>query len=146
VRVLSIDPGIINCGFAVFEGEKLLSSGCIRTTPPVYAQLFRELSALCKKYLPDLAVVEGAFQRSRYANPHIEAVGIIKAVLELEGVKRTTYAPSSWRKVLLGKGRANKKETMLFLSQQGYRIKTTHEADALALALTYLIEKGGKEQ
>ena len=144
--IIGIDPGIINCGFAVFEDEKLLSSGCIRTNPPVYAQLLKDLSLLCKEYMPTIAVIEGAFQRSRYANPHLEAVGIIKAVLEREGIKRATYAPSSWRKILLGNGRAKKREVMLFLSKQGYRVRSSHEADALALALAYIIEKGGKKR
>lgn len=141
MRILSLDPGTRNCGYAVFEESKLLCAGCIRTNPPVYAGLLERVSALCGEYAPEVAVIEGAFQRSRYANPHIEAVGIIKAVLEQRGIKRATYAPSTWKKLLLGNGRAKKQEVMRFLSEKGYSITSTHEADAVALALVYLNER-----
>lgn len=143
MRILSLDPGTRNCSYAVFEESKLLCAGCIRVYPPVYAGLLERVSALCGEYAPEVAVIEGAFQRSRYANPHIEAVGIIKAVLEQRGVKRATYAPSTWKKLLLGNGRAKKQEVMRFLSEKGYSTTSTHEADAVALALTYLGEVAG---
>lgn len=144
MRILSLDPGTRNCGYAVFEESKLLCAGCIRTNPPVYAGLLEGVSALCGEYAPDLVVIEGVFRRKGYAAFHLEASGIIKAVLEQKGVKRMSYVPTEWKKLLLGNGRAKKQEVMLFLRKRGYRVKSSHEADALALALAYLTEKGGK--
>ena len=75
---------------------------CIRDSS--YVELFLRFSLLLYYHHPGVVVVEGAFQRSRFANPHIEAIALIKTVTEAMNINTHTYAPSSWKKILLSNG------------------------------------------
>ena len=142
--VVGIDPGICNCGVAVVNEGRVTYlatfSGNKQESP--YAFLYHSLQELFKAYRPNVAIVEGAFQASHFANPHIEAIGIIKAVAGEERIPISTYSPSAWKKILLGDGWMKKGDVLASMQRAGYGVRSTHEADALALALTYLKVNG----
>ena len=141
MKIVGVDPGVRNLGFAVFNDEKFITSGVIVTGERSYIELFLRFSLLLYYHHPGMVVVEGAFQRSRFANPHIEAIALIKTVTEAMNINTYTYAPSSWKKILLSNGWAKKEEVREYLKSLGYEVKSQHEADAICLALTYLKEE-----
>ena len=141
MKIVGVDPGVRNLGFAVFEDKEFITSGVITTGERSYVELFLRFSLLLYYHHPGMVVVEGAFQRSRFANPHIEAIALIKTVTEAMNINTHTYAPSSWKKILLSNGWAKKEEVREFIKSLGYEVKSQHEADAICLALTYLKEE-----
>ena len=141
MKIVGVDPGTKNLGYAVFNDDKeLITSGVITTGERSYVELFLRFSLLLYHHQPGVVVVEGAFQRSKFANPHIEAIALIKTVTEAMNINTYTYAPSSWKKILLGNGWAKKEEAREYVKALGYDVKSQHEADAICLALTFLRE------
>jgi len=139
--LLSIDPGVKNTGVVVTDTRRPGSPLLLHTLTPggtPYYTLRSSLVRLIVRYRPACLIAEGAFQASRFANAHIEAIGIIKGLSEEYGIELASYAPTGWKKIAFGQGRMNKEEVLQKVKSMGYAPATTHEADAVGLVLAFM--------
>jgi len=60
MKIVGVDPGTKNLGYAVFNDDKeLITSGVITTGERSYVELFLRFSLLLYHHQPGLVVVEG---------------------------------------------------------------------------------------
>lgn len=151
MRILGIDPGYARVGWAVIENEKSniksQKFGCIETSKNTHSQerlvtVYEEVSALIKKYKPDVLAVEELFFTSNAKTAF--KVGEARGVIILAGATQKlpvfSYTPLQVKIAVSGYGRADK-------FQVGQMIKTIlhlktlpkpdDTVDALAVALTH---------
>lgn len=156
--ILGIDPGLAEMGYGVIEQKKdtfkALDFGCISTSsekplPTRLRKLRREIKKLIKKYHPDIMAVEELFfaQNAKTAMLVSQAMGAIimacSPKMEVEMV-----SPAEAKKSLASNGRAKKKEVQKEVQtvlKLGHVPQPQHAADALAVALCYLLREGSEE-
>jgi len=147
MRILGVDPGTINAGFAVIDDGKLIYSiqGGIgrsgESMPIRLRRLMRGVIALAKNYKCELIAYETGFI-GRKASPqtslaiHGARAAVMIAAAEL-GIEAVGYHPSRV-KMVTGQGNASKDRVMRVMTAL---LKPDHElgedeADACAIALT----------
>lgn len=135
-NILSIDPGVANTGWALSTG----AFGTI-TTPPrdalakrivaVTSKLFKEI---CLETTPELVIVEDTF--GQLMKPTTMLLGGLMSVFKTEFL---LVPPAAWVRQLFGaKNKGLYKEHALQLCKiLKKRVKTQHEADAIALLEWY---------
>ncbi len=149
--ILGIDPGTCVTGYGIIsyshKEQKALDFGCIR--PPAktvlskrYLIIFEGLSALIKKYNPDVVSIETQFV---YKNPSsaiklgmARGMGILAAAQN--DIPIYEYAPKKAKLAVVGNGSASKQQVQKMI-QVLFGLKELPEpedaADALALALCH---------
>ena len=121
MKILGIDPGMAIVGYSVidFDGEnvKLLHSGSIQTSKDDreskrLLEIFNDMTTIVEKYQPDVAAIEKLFyfKNQTTVMPVSHARGVILTVLEQFGIPIFEYTPMEVKQVLIGYGRADKKE------------------------------------
>lgn len=116
LRILGVDPGTRELGWAVLEGEELLAFG-VRTIPyglPVH-DLLREGEAVVDQLLatfePQILVIEHTFWvRMRRAAILRILVSELKRRAQARGIRVLGYAPTAVKKAVAGHGHAPKVE------------------------------------
>lgn len=145
MRVLGIDPGYSNCGWAVIEAppkRRLVASGTIRTKPgaPIEARL-REvevaLSGAMSLYQPEVIGVEGWEHQGRRSHgpqgAHLSRlIGRIEGMAQVLGARVVVMPTSEIKRCL---GCFGKDDVAQQLQARGYRPWTEHEYDAIAAAV-----------
>ncbi|MCW1949504.1 MAG: crossover junction endodeoxyribonuclease RuvC [Candidatus Shapirobacteria bacterium] len=153
-RVLGIDPGLANTGWAVLEPVsgnpefKLIECGCLRTkitstSAKRLNMIYDELEGLIKKYKVEAVVFESLFfaKNAKSALKVAEAIGVIKICGERNGIEVAEFTPLQVKMALVGYGRAEKEQVeemvrnFLCLKEN---ISPSHASDAVAVGLTYL--------
>jgi crossover junction endodeoxyribonuclease RuvC len=149
-RILGIDPGTRNVGFGVIDcaGSALryVAGGCINTTGDEIAgrlvQIHSAIQEAIRRYGPSVAVIETVFagenRRTAIAIGEGRGVAILSAA-EF-GLPVVGLEPALVKRAVTGSGRAGKEqvqEMVRVLLGLRERPATDHEADALALAITY---------
>ncbi len=149
MRILGIDPGLVNMGWGVIvaDGSRLrhVANGIIRSRADSLAarlcELHAGLVAVIAAHVPDAAAVEQTFVNK-------DAVGTLKlgqargvALLApaQAGLKVGEYAPNAVKKTVVGVGHAQKGqvEHMVRFQLPGVEIAGPDAADALAIAICH---------
>ncbi len=138
-RILAIDPGIANCGWAGVEGEEKLC-GTI-TTKKSYGGLKDRFDYILSHftnthYHYHTLVIEDTY------GPLVKSTGLLVGAFigYLDPKKLVLVPPSQWIKKLFpaaGKGEF-KDKTMVFAKEKGWAPDSQHAADAAALLEWYL--------
>jgi len=156
MKVLGIDPGLLNLGCVLLEVEEggiaTIYAETLKTSPqdPLSKRLFylyKELERLLRERKPEVIVLEEAIPK---ANPQstakvLQTKTLIYLLSEELVIPLRLYHPSFWKSFLMGNGMAKKGEVKKFLKgllgDKIGLIKNEHLADALALALVYALEE-----
>ncbi len=116
----------------------------------IYCNLDEVLSELIEQGITPAVVVESGFSKhAKTTQALYSVVGVVQVALYCNGLSITnSYAPTSVKKHVTGKGRASKQEVMnavrqFLVSKQGdYVFQSEDTSDALAVAISYLLDKG----
>jgi crossover junction endodeoxyribonuclease RuvC len=164
MRILGIDPGTATTGYGIVDignngKSKVVEWGLIETEKDGQIEkrleiIHKETYKLIRKSQPDLFAMEKVFFATNAKT--VIAVGQAQGVLLMAAsrakVKVVEYAPGTIKKTITGNGRANKKDVqrsirkMLGNHVRSKKHKKTHfdnAADALAVALTHVIQNNG---
>jgi len=156
--VLGIDPGTAETGYGLIECQsktiKLVKHGVIKTSvndaaPQRLQVIYKEMLALLTNYRPKVLAIESLFfnLNAKSASAVAQAIGVTKLAAAKKKILVCDYPPLKIKKVLIGKGRAKKKQV-----QEGVKKilkmekvpRPTHASDALAVAICHWWENGGK--
>lgn len=150
--VLGIDPGTTRLGFAILSGSRmsptLVASGVIGDAKLSHQKrlklIYDDLSALIRRYKPDLIATEKLFfsKNVKTALTVAEARGIILLTAEIGLRKVYECTPQDVKIALTGHGAATKQQvahmtkTLLRLERSP---RFDDESDAMAIALTAMV-------
>ncbi|OIO09971.1 MAG: crossover junction endodeoxyribonuclease RuvC [Elusimicrobia bacterium CG1_02_63_36] len=152
-RVLGIDPGVSETGWAVLEGDpprgvRLVASGCIRTSPRTpFPRRLREihdlLSAVLSEHAPaEIAIEEMFFAKAAHTiRRTLQARGVALLAATRDGALLREYNPKQVKLSLTGSGSAPKAQMQKMVqSALGLASRLTPDdvADAAAIALCHL--------
>ncbi|MBP8590966.1 crossover junction endodeoxyribonuclease RuvC [Candidatus Shapirobacteria bacterium] len=147
--ILGIDPGVASTGWAVLDKNKLIASGCIKTSKEDdfssrLSQIYKEVEEICSRWaVADLAIEEVFFAKNaKTALKVAQVMGAIKAAAQNKGVRVFGYTPLQIKIAVVGYGRAEKKQVELMVGQTinlDQKINSNHAVDALAAALTHQV-------
>jgi len=159
LRVLGIDPGLVETGFGILEHgagtPQVLDVGVI-TTPavdPLEVRLERLHAAIAQvidRFAPGLVVIEDLYSEYKFPKAAIlmgHARGVICLAVRQAGAALLALAPAEVKRVVAANGAASKAQV-----QRGVQMllglerspRPSHVADALALALTGLSRAGAR--
>lgn len=152
-RILGIDPGSGRLGHGLIEiinGQAhLIGHGCIETTvnspePQKLSQIYEELVGLVNEIRPDIIAVEMLFFARNVTTAFSvgQARGVVLLVAAQANVQVQEIAPLKLKKVLLGNGKAKKRDVQNFVKDY-FKLekapKPDDAADAVAIALSQII-------
>jgi Holliday junction resolvasome RuvABC endonuclease subunit len=146
MKVLVVDPAITSWAFAIFDDEdgKLLHSETItyKSKESQESRLYKIFDKLDKVDDIGHVVVERQF-----VDIMGQIVGVIRAVAGGKNCGSTMFVPSSWRKLLTGKGNATeemvKAEVLKVYPQMAD--KSEHEIDTCAIYIAYRGKSNAKQ-
>lgn len=143
LKVLGVDPGLQNFGYAVIEHEselKLLCAGEILTQKEDPQRLVKIFDAICdviKVYDPDLCVIERTFvNQNPFSSLNLgQARGVILLCFQLFKKKYIEITPTRIKKSICGKATASKIEIQSYVKGL-FDVSLSHNAaDAIAICL-----------
>ena len=158
MRVMGVDPGLVDTGFGVLEGRPgavtVVDAGVVSSAagPPLEARLNAIHGAMCRiieARRPELLVVEDLYTEYKFPRTAIlmgHARGVIYLAARQCGVAVLALAASEVKRAVTGNGAAGKPQmqrgvqTLLGLAELP---QPSHVADALGLALTGLARVAG---
>jgi crossover junction endodeoxyribonuclease RuvC len=115
-RVLGIDPGTKDVGFALLEGEKLIHYG-VKTIPRLHTsnEILKEgkriVSRLMDDFRPEILVVEKTFFANNKDSVLLNTfTAQIRQMGKRKGLKVLSIATNTVRKAVCGNGAASKEE------------------------------------
>lgn len=149
-RILGIDPGSGQLGVGLIEvingKPKLISYDCITTTPNApeprkLAHIYAEIVTRLNHIKPDLIAVEMLFfaNNAKTAFAVGQARGVVLLAAAQANIEVAEIAPLRLKKVLLGDGKAKKKDVQNFIKEYFHLEKIPKPddaADAIAIALS----------
>jgi crossover junction endodeoxyribonuclease RuvC len=151
--IIGIDPGLAHTGYGILRcgsGQpEILDTGVVSTRAdlPLEERLLKLHAALddvFQKFLPDIAVVEGLYSKSRNPQASIlmgHARGVILMLSAARGIPVKTYSPAKIKRSLTGNGNCSKKQVqrMVKMTLNLERDPSPdHIADALAAGLCHI--------
>ena len=159
MRVLGIDPGTVNLGYALVESNNedlsLIDSGVLKVSAKIEVsqrlnQIFTSLSGIIEKSEPSEMAVEAPFVsqnvRTAMLIGRAQAVAILSATQN--NLEVFTYAPTQIKKSVTDNGGSSKEqvrdmvEAILNIDKQ---FKDLDESDAVAVALCHMKERETQE-
>jgi crossover junction endodeoxyribonuclease RuvC len=152
MKVLGIDPGLADTGFAVVEEVagrfSAIELGLIKTRPTSktaarFKELYRKVSEILKIHRPVALSLETLFfnKNSKTAFLVGRSSGVVLLAAAESGVPVFEYTPPEVKAALTGYGRADKQQVQKMVRMLlGYKnfFKTDDVADAAAIALCHL--------
>lgn len=154
MKVLGIDPGMADTGWAVLErsceppGQRLSSSGVIRTAPGQALperlnRIHSSVSGLIERLAPDAVAVEEMFflQAAHSVRATLQARGVILLAAAQSGLPVFEYNPRAVKSSLTGSGAAQKAQMQRMVRRTlglAEELKPDDVADAAAIALCHL--------
>jgi crossover junction endodeoxyribonuclease RuvC len=152
VKVIGIDPGTAACGYGIVQADagriRRVAGGCWRSAATGRPEarlltIYAGVSELIAQHAPDAVAIEESFvgADARIALAVGQARGAVLVAAANAGVDCAEYAPARVKQALCGHGRADKHQiqrmvrTLLALGDEP---KTSHEADALAVAICHV--------
>ncbi len=154
MKVLGIDPGLADFGWAVieydknFKNYKLLSYGEIKTRKEESIEdrlhkIFFELKNIIEKQTPNLVCIESQFY-TKIAKSMINtymALGVVYLVCGLKKIPTKEFSAKTVKVAISGYGSAGKlqiKKMVAMLLGLDKEINSEHINDAISVALCYL--------
>lgn len=157
-RVVGVDPGLVTTGYGVIEARDgavaLLEAGLIETQRewPLderVTAIYERVAALLSRHTPAVLVLEDLYSEYRFPRTALlmaHARGVVCLAARQWRVTVLALSPAEVKRAIAGHGGAAKAQI-----QRGvqYRLRldtpprSSHVADALALALTGLGRLGG---
>ena len=149
MKILGIDPGLANTGWAVIEvvqgGQPVVvETGLITTdNKTIQAQriavIVTNIVAVMERFDAEHVAMERVFvgPRNMRAVETAEVIGALRYRLWLDGFHVVDYAPTTVKKTVSGKGNASKATVAAAVQAFTGYIGSNHESDAIAIALTH---------
>lgn len=149
--IIGIDPGTRVTGYGVIDciGREMraLDYGCIRPPPTLdlndrYLIIFESVEELLERYKPEILVIETQFVQKNVQSAMKlgMARGIVIVAAKKRGIKVAEYAPTTAKRAVTGRGRADKKQVQ-GMTQKLLNLRSIPEpedaADALCLAICH---------
>jgi crossover junction endodeoxyribonuclease RuvC len=154
MRVLGVDPGMHETGWAVLDGEgggaapRLVASGLIRTAPGVplperLKQVHAGLSHVLAEHAPQACAIEEMFFTTiaTTVRATLQARGVALLAAAQAGSPVHEYNPKTVKLTLTGSGRAEKAQMQAVVQKAlglAERLRPNDVADAAAIALCHL--------
>ncbi len=151
MRILGVDPGTVNLGYGVVDGEEemhMVDCGVISLPSrlPMEERLrsfYNELSKIIAKHKPGEVAIEEPFigqnARSAFAIGRAQATAILAAVNQ--GLRVHYYSPARIKQQITGYGQSDKQQVQEMVRIQ-LRLselrEPSHAADALAVAICHI--------
>jgi crossover junction endodeoxyribonuclease RuvC len=151
MRILGVDPGTINLGYGVVDGEEemhMVDCGVINLpsrVPPEerLCSLYNELSKIIAKHKPNEVAIEEPFighnVRSAFAVGRAQAIAILAA--SNQGLPIYYYSPAKVKQQITNYGQSDKRQVQEMVRIQ-LRLselpQPTDAADALAVAICHI--------
>ncbi|MBX3356169.1 MAG: crossover junction endodeoxyribonuclease RuvC [Phycisphaeraceae bacterium] len=153
MRLLGIDPGLTNTGYACLElrprgrEPRLIEAGVLRlaarrSISHRLRQLDEDLESLISELRPSRMAVERVFTHVRNLRTAIvmaHARGVVLLAAERHGMDLDEFTPAAVKKALTGRGNADKRQVQLAVMGQCGLAKPPSPndvSDAIAIALT----------
>ena len=151
MRILGVDPGTINLGYGVVDGEEemhMVDCGVINLPSRVpmeerLCSLYDELGKIIAKHKPSEVAIEEPFVghniRSAFAVGRAQAIAILAA--SKQGLPVYYYSPAKIKQQITNYGQSDKQQVQEMVRiQLGLPQLTlpTDAADALAVAICHL--------
>ena len=154
-RILGIDPGLANTGWAVVGRNRsgqfvLIDSGCIVTSPREkegarLLSIYQQLSQLLHVHVPNGGVsIERVFHNQNISSSLSTAavVGVCQLAAEQMGVATQMFTPQQVKAAVCGHGGVEKAVVKTFVGKlTGVLVKNNHIADAAAAAIAGLLQR-----
>ncbi len=150
MKILGIDPGLRQTGWAVIEvsGQKCtqLAAGTVRSDAKMaladrLMQIDQNLEAVISNWQPDEASVEETFVNKDAAGALklAQARAIALLVCAKAGLEVAEYAPNQIKKTVVGAGHADKSQVdyMVRLQVKNFETDSEDATDAVAIALCH---------
>jgi crossover junction endodeoxyribonuclease RuvC len=154
MRILGVDPGLINTGYGVIEtsgsSPKVVEGGVVRTksSTPLAERLntiYQALQEVISELRPEVMAIEDLHSSPRFAKTAImmgHARGVVVLAAGTAGIPVFDYQPNRAKSVVSGAGHAPKdqvkRSVAMHLGDEG-AAKNEHVADAFAIALCHAI-------
>ena len=155
LRILGIDPGLINTGYGVIEVVnrefKAVEGGVIRTksSEPMEQRLFtiyKVLRDVIEEFKPEVVAIEdlhSRFAKTALLLGHARGVAVLAA--GEAGLPVFNYQPTRAKNIVTGSGRADKdqiKQAIAAHLGNPDAAKNEHVADAFSIAICHAIMAG----
>lgn len=150
MRIIGIDTGLKNTGYAIIEDNKVIKCGLCATKasiplPERLKSLHTEMKSILQEYSPDVAVYESVFykQNANTLCKLAQARGVLLLAAAEMGIKIKEYTPSEIKLAITGNGRASKYQIHNMVERLvGSQIAASLDiGDALACALCYSMRR-----
>ena len=161
MKILGVDPGLDNSGYALIESGKDCNISNLKDSVSILSfntiisdseksleERLKYIHSKFKKLLselsPDVVVVEDIYSNSSYPQSGLKLAsvkGVVELAVSQKDIKLANLAATKVKKTIVGRGNA-KKEQVAKMIENGFNLKgagSLHESDALAVALAYLI-------
>ena len=152
-RVVGIDPGMSETGWAVLDQEpgaspRLVASGLVRTAagtplPRRLREIHEAVSAVLREHRPGAVAVEEMFflVAATSVRSSLQARGVILLAAEESGADVREYNPRQVKSALTGNGAAAKPQVMRMTARAlglAEVLRPDDVSDAAAIAITHL--------
>jgi crossover junction endodeoxyribonuclease RuvC len=151
-KVLGVDPGMHETGWAVIDGApaspRLVASGCIRTKPGVplprrLQSIHAELGAVLAEHAPESCAMEEMFFTTiaTTVRATLQARGVALLAVAQAGHEVHEYNPKTVKLALTGSGSAEKAQMQTVVQKAlglADKLRPNDVADAAAIALCHL--------
>lgn len=142
MRILGIDPGLANTGWAVLENKRYITSGVIKTPskqvlPARLQYISSSLAATAARHHIQHVAMETLFGSHIRIHRTAELLGAIRLTLWQLGYMVENVSPTQAKKAVGAKGHAKKNEVARGVAKaiKTYKKMPHHETDACAIAL-----------
>jgi len=152
MRIIGIDPGLINTGFGIIEmteGHRLECrvAGVIRPDSKELSirllQIHQQIADLIREFQPDAMAIEDLYTTYEFPRTAIlmgHARGVVYLAATQSAVPVTNYTPTEVKRAVTGHGRASKEQVQAMV-QRLLRLPELptpdHVSDALSLAICH---------
>ena len=149
--ILGVDPGTINLGYGVVDGEEemhMVDCGVITLSPRLPMEerlhsLYSELSKIITKHKPSEVAIEEPFighnVKSAFAIGRAQAIAILAAVNQ--GLPVYYYSPARVKQQITSYGQSDKQQVQEMIRVQlglSELPQPSDAADALAIAICHI--------
>jgi crossover junction endodeoxyribonuclease RuvC len=151
VKIIGVDVGLRNTGYAALEDGTLLGYGVIRTTndvslPKRLKKLHHSLKSVIEEELPQVVVYETLFYKhnAKTLCALAQARGVLLLAAEEVGIEIQELTPAEIKQAISGSGRASKYQVHGMVERLlNVKLPPSSDiADAIACALSYSMRNG----